>query len=37
MTPTELDDVDDEVFAAMVRLMTAEADAIRAQNANLRR
>jgi hypothetical protein len=35
MTPGELDDVDDETFAAMIRLMIAEADAIRANNAKL--
>jgi hypothetical protein len=35
MTPGELDAVDDETFAAMVRLMVAEADAIRANNAKL--
>jgi hypothetical protein len=35
MTPQALDDLDDEMFAALIRVMQREADAVRAANAKL--
>jgi hypothetical protein len=35
MTPQALDQVDDEMFAALIRVMQREADAIRAANTKL--
>jgi hypothetical protein len=35
MTPTDIDDLDDEMFAAMVRLMQREAAAVQANQPNL--
>jgi hypothetical protein len=37
MTPVMVDQLEDEVWAAMVRLMVREADQIRAANAKLTR
>ena len=37
MTPAEIDDLDDEMWDAMVRLMQREAAAITAANAKLKR
>jgi hypothetical protein len=37
MTPADLDQLDDEMWAALVRVMQREADAIRAANTKLRR
>lgn len=35
MSPLEIDDLDDEMWAALVRVMRREADAIRLSNTKL--